>query len=77
MTSSKTNRTLQEQPKYQDIESLRWVCDAKLQQVYKSWKVTMTGMLIPLDDRVLCDICLERIRPSKKLQLDTHEFDRT
>ena len=34
-------------------------------------------MLIPLDDIILCDIFLERIRPSKKLQSDIHEFNRT
>ena len=33
-------------------------------------------MVIPLDDRILCDIFLERIRPSKKFASDIHEFDR-
>ena len=33
-------------------------------------------MVIPLDDRILCDIFLERIRPSKKLASDIHDFDR-
>ena len=33
-------------------------------------------MLIPLDDRILCDIFLEHRRPSKKLQSDIYEFDR-
>ena len=32
-------------------------------------------MVVPLDDRILCDIFLERIRPSKKLASDIHEFD--
>ena len=50
--------------------------DERLPQFYKRWKVITTGMVIPLDDRILCDIFLERIRPSKKLASDIHEFDR-
>ena len=33
-------------------------------------------MVIPLVDSILCDIFLDRVRPSKKLQADIHEFDR-
>ena len=33
-------------------------------------------MVVPLDNRILCHIFLERIRPSKKLASDVHEFDR-
>ena len=72
----KTNRTLQEQYKYQDIESLKWMGDERLPQFFKRWKVITTGMTVPLDDSILCDIFLERIRPSKKLASDIHEFDR-
>ena len=50
--------------------------DERLPQFYKIWKVITTGMIVPLDDRILCDIFLERIRPSKKLASDIHEFDR-
>ena len=32
-------------------------------------------MIVPSDDRILCDIFFERIRPSMKLQSDIHEFD--
>ena len=32
-------------------------------------------MVVPLDDRILCDISLECIRPPKKLASDIHEFD--
>ena len=50
-----TNRTLQEQYKYQDIESLKWMGDEKLPQFYKQrWKFITTGMVVPLDDRILC-----------------------
>ena len=52
----KTNRTLQEQYKYPAIESLKWMGDERLPQFYKRWKVITTGMAIPLDDRILCDI---------------------
>jgi len=57
------------------MESLKWTGDERLPQFYKIWKVITTGMAIPLDDRILCDIFLERIRPSKKLASDIHEFD--
>jgi hypothetical protein len=50
--------------------------DEKLQQFYKTWKVITTGVMIPFDDRILRDIFMERIRTSKKLQADIHEFDR-
>ena len=73
----KTNRTLQEQYKYQDIEPLKWMGDEKLPQFFTKWTVITTGMVVPLDNRILCDIFLERIRPSKKLASDIHEFDRT
>ena len=72
----KTNRTFQEQYKYQDIESLKWMGDKQLPQFYKIWKVITTGVVVPLDSRILCDIFLERIRPSKKLASGIHEFDR-
>ncbi len=62
----KTNRTLQEQYKYQDLESLKWARDEKLQSFYKQWKVVITGMAIPLDERILCDICAA----------NAHEFDK-
>ena len=45
----KTNRTLQEQYKYQDIESLKWMGDERLPQFYKIWKVITTGTIVPLD----------------------------
>ena len=50
--------------------------DENLLQFYKRWQVITTGMVVPLDDRILRDIFLERIRPSKKLASDIHEFDR-
>ena len=54
---------------YQGIASLQWMGDAKLPQFFKQrWKAIIMGMLVPLDDRILCDILLERIRPTKKLQ---------
>ncbi len=51
-----------------DIECLKWMGDEKLQYFYKRWEVvtTGTGMLVPLDERIICDIFLERIRPSKE-----------
>ena len=72
----KANRTLQEQYKYQDIEPLKWMGDEKLPQFFTKWTVITTGMVVPLDNRILCHIFLERIRPSKKLASDVHEFDR-
>ena len=33
-------------------------------------------MLVPLDERILCDIFWKEIRPSQKLQADINEFDR-
>ena len=50
--------------------------DEKFPHLFNIWTVIATGMLIPRDDRILCDIFLERIRPPQKLQLGMHEFDR-
>ena len=72
----KTNRTLQEQCKYQDLESLKLMGDEKLQNTHKRWQVITTGMVTPLADSSLCDILLDRICPSKKLQANINEFDR-
>ncbi|MFM7987998.1 MAG: hypothetical protein ACKPKO_52660 [Candidatus Fonsibacter sp.] len=72
----KTNSTLQEQYKYQDIESLKWMGDEELEHFYNIWKLIATGMAAPLNERILCDISMDRIRPSNQLQADIHEFDR-
>ena len=50
--------------------------DEKLHNFYKRWKVITIVMLMHLVDSILCDIFLDRSRPSKKLQADIHEFDR-
>ena len=49
----KTNRTLQEQYKYQDIERVMWMGAENIQHLYKRWKVITIGMLIPLDQITL------------------------
>ena len=54
----------QEQYKYHDLESLNWIGDDKLQKFYTMWKVITIGMVIPLADIILCDMFLDRIRPS-------------
>ena len=50
--------------------------DDKLQRVYKRWKVVATGMVVPMDERIVRDIFLERIWPSKKQQPDINECER-
>ena len=72
----KTNRSLQEQYTWQDIEALQWQGDEKLQWFYTRWKLITTSLSITIPDIVLRDTFLSKNRSSKKLQPDIVEFDR-
>ena len=72
----KTNRSLQEQYAWQDIETLQWQGDNRLQWFYTRWKLITTSPSISIPDVVLRDTLLSKIRTSEKLQADIVEFDR-
>ena len=72
----KTNRSLQEQYTWQDIDTLHWQGDEKLQWFYTRWKLITTSLSITILEPVLRDTFLSKIRSSKKLQPDNVEFDR-
>ena len=44
--------------------------------LFLEWNVITTGMVVPLDDRIIRDISFYRIIPSNKLQAEILEFDR-
>jgi hypothetical protein len=62
-----------EQDGHQYMESLKWMGDERLQSFCKRWNVITTGTIVPLEDRILCDILLGRIRSSKKFQAHIHD----
>ena len=72
----KTNRSIQEQYTWQDIEALQWQGDETLQCVYTRWKLITTSLSITILEVVLRDTSLCKICSSKKLQVDIVEFDR-
>ena len=71
-----TNRSLQEQYTWQDIEAQQWQGDEKRQWFYTRWKLITTSLSITSPEQVLRDTLLSKIRRSKKLQHDNVELDR-
>ena len=67
----KTNRSLQVQYRWQDIEILQWQGDEKLQWFYTRWKLITTSLSITSPEVVLRDTFLPKIRDSKKSEVDT------
>ena len=72
----KTSRSLQDQNTWQDIDSLHWQGDEKLQWLYTRWKLITTSLSIAIPEAVLRDTFLSMIRSPKKLQPDLVELDR-
>ena len=72
----KTNRSLQEQCTWQDIESLQWPGDERLQWLYIRWKLIANSLSITMPEVVLRDTFLSKVRALKKLPVDIVEFDR-
>ncbi|MFM7980579.1 MAG: hypothetical protein ACKPKO_14800, partial [Candidatus Fonsibacter sp.] len=72
----KTNRSLQEHVTWQDIGTLQWQGDEKLQWFYNRWKLITTSLSITIPEVVLRDTFLAKIRNSKRHQVDLQEFDR-
>ena len=72
----KSNRSLQEQYTWQDIESLHWQGDEKVQRFYTLWKLIATSLSITIPEVICWGTFLSKIRSSKKLQADIAEFDR-
>ncbi|MFM7987448.1 MAG: hypothetical protein ACKPKO_49860, partial [Candidatus Fonsibacter sp.] len=66
----KTNRSLQEQYTWQDIELLQWQGDDKLQWFYSRWKLITTSLAITIPEVVMRDTFLAKNRNSKRLQTD-------
>ena len=72
----KTNRSLQEQYTWQDIEARQWQGDEKLQWFYTRWKLITTSLSITISDIIPRDIFFSKSRNSNKLQVDIVDFDR-
>ena len=72
----KTNRSLQDQNTWQNIDSLHWQGDEKLQWLYTRWELITTSLSIAIPEAVLRDTFLSMIRSPKKLQPDLVELDR-
>jgi len=72
----KTNRSLQEQYTWEDIEQIKWLGDDKLDIFYNQWRLVINSVAVIVDQRTLIAAFLSRIRPAKKLAADVYEFDR-
>ena len=68
---------MHDQDNMQDIESLTWMGDESPFGFAKKCKLRTTSLLFQVDEPILCEKLLGRIRPSMKLALDNAEFDRT
>ena len=58
----KNNRSWQEQYAWQDIETLQWQGDDRLQRFYPRWKLITTSLSITIPEIVLRDTFLSKIR---------------
>ena len=70
------NRSLQEQYTWQDIETLQWQGDDRLQWFYTRWQLITASLYITIPEVVLRDTFLFQNRRSKQLRADIVEFDR-
>ena len=70
-----TNRSLQEQYPWQDIEPLQWQGDELLQWFSTQGTLVTTSLSITSPEVVLRNTFLSKICASRKLQADIADFD--
>ena len=72
----RTNSSLKAIYSYQDLASLSWLGDAKLEEFYRNLQEVLQGLLDPIPDGILLEILLTLIKDSSSLSRDYMEFRR-